>query len=327
MSRSQNNFAKWVIVLVIGMIISSNLPVFGEPLILTKKSMNENSPLKQFKSGIKAEDIQCKDDFQLVIKEENNFPACVKPSTASKLVLLGWAKLKNDVGTSHEEPSTKTITLDDNEKSITLKEGESFLLKLGENFNWTIDIDDPTVVSRQINIMVVRGAQGVYNAHHAGTATLTGVGDPLCLTDKTPCKIHSIPFTLKIIVTSASGDDPSMHTAPVNDYESLIKALDEHGVKFEFVEELEDSSFSVPTKVVSVNGENIQVFEFSSKTDAQNAAGLVSDDGTQIGTSMIRWIDTPHFYKQDKIIVLYVGHTQEMLNLLDSLLDKQFAGM
>lgn len=130
-----------------------------------------------------------------------------------------------------------------------------------------------------------------------------------------------------VIKKPNSDDDLSMHVAPVHDYDSFIEALEDMDISAEQVEELEDSSFSVPTKVVSVNGENIQVFEFSSATDAQNATLLVSEDGTQIGTSMIRWIDTPHFYTQDKIIVLYVGHTQEMLNLLDSLLDKQFAGM
>jgi len=122
-------------------------------------------------------------------------------------------------------------------------------------------------------------------------------------------------------------DDLSMQKAPVNDYDSFIDALEEKDITAQVVEVLDDSSFSVPTIVVSVNGEHVQVYEFASATDAQKAALTVSEDGTEIGTSIIRWIDTPHFYTQDKIIVLYVGHTQEMLNLLDSLLDKQFAGM
>ena len=122
-------------------------------------------------------------------------------------------------------------------------------------------------------------------------------------------------------------DDLSMQIAPVHDFDSFIDALEKKGITAEVVEILKDSSFSVPTIVVSVNEENIQIYEFPSATDAQNAALLVSEDGTQIGTSVIRWIDTPHFYTQGEIIVLYVGHTQEMLNLLDSLLDEQFAGM
>ncbi|MBI1829400.1 MAG: hypothetical protein HY222_03100 [Thaumarchaeota archaeon] len=53
------------------------------------------SPLKQFKSGISAKDVKCENNLQLVLKAENSFPVCVKPSSAQKLVTLGWAKLLN----------------------------------------------------------------------------------------------------------------------------------------------------------------------------------------------------------------------------------------
>ena len=184
---------------MIGIIISNFLPVYGEPVVMATNS--NDSPLKQIKSGTLAKDVQCRADLQLVIKAEDNSPACVKPSSVAKLVLWAWAKPTND-GTqgSEEQSSNKIITLEDDGKTITLKKGESFLLKLGENFNWSIDIDNQTVVSRVMNIAVIRGAQGVYEAHNSGQATFTGVGDPLCLTADPPCKIHSILFTLNVIV-------------------------------------------------------------------------------------------------------------------------------
>jgi hypothetical protein len=48
------------------------------------------SPLKQYEAGVKAQDVKCKSGFELVIKSSNGDPACVKPSTASKLVTWGW---------------------------------------------------------------------------------------------------------------------------------------------------------------------------------------------------------------------------------------------
>ncbi|MGI0009915.1 MAG: hypothetical protein ACREAE_00775 [Nitrosopumilaceae archaeon] len=48
------------------------------------------SPLKQFKSGIQLEEIQCKEGLQLIIKSRDGSPACVKPDTATKLVERGW---------------------------------------------------------------------------------------------------------------------------------------------------------------------------------------------------------------------------------------------
>ena len=51
------------------------------------------SPLVQFKSGIAANNVQCQQGLQLVIKAENGNPACVKPDTVTKLVQWGWAKI------------------------------------------------------------------------------------------------------------------------------------------------------------------------------------------------------------------------------------------
>ena len=158
------------------------------------------SPLKQFKSGINAKNIQCNDGLELVIKTHDNSPACVKPTTVEKLVSLGWIKSPQS-NVSEEESSTKDITLEDSGKSITLKTGQSFLLKLGEDFEWNVEVDNQDVVSRALNIMVIRGAQGVYEAHAPGHATLTAVGDPPCLHSDPPCKIHSTLFTLDIEVT------------------------------------------------------------------------------------------------------------------------------
>jgi len=49
-----------------------------------------DSPLKQFKSGIKAEDVRCSTSFILATKIDYS-PACVKESSAIKLFLRGWA--------------------------------------------------------------------------------------------------------------------------------------------------------------------------------------------------------------------------------------------
>ncbi|HSD04382.1 MAG TPA: hypothetical protein VLB45_01340, partial [Nitrosopumilaceae archaeon] len=88
----------------------------------------------------------------------------------------------------------------------------------------------------------------------------------------------------------------------------------------------EASSFSVPTKVISVGGADVQVFEFASEQDAVAATQTVSEDGTEIGTSIIRWIGPPHFYTQGKLIVLYVGDNSEVTSLLEDFIGPQFAG-
>lgn len=90
------------------------------------------------------------------------------------------------------------ITLDNNNQRITLHVGETFLLKLGEIYDWNVNIDDMSVISRVKNVMVIRGAQGLYTAVQPGKATLTAQGDPTCRQSKPACMMPSIIFTLHI---------------------------------------------------------------------------------------------------------------------------------
>ncbi len=49
------------------------------------------SPLKQVQSGVAIDKVQCRDNFQLVIRASNDSPACVTPATKAKLIERGWA--------------------------------------------------------------------------------------------------------------------------------------------------------------------------------------------------------------------------------------------
>jgi len=95
----------------------------------------------------------------------------------------------------------KIVTLEQNNQAISLKKGQSFLLKLGDSHDWSADISNQTVVSRVMNVMVIRGAQGLYQAHNIGTTILTATGDPVCYKETPRCLAPSIMFRLGINVT------------------------------------------------------------------------------------------------------------------------------
>ena len=48
------------------------------------------APLKQVESGVAPEEVDCGDEMELVIKSSTGSPACVKSTTAERLVQLGW---------------------------------------------------------------------------------------------------------------------------------------------------------------------------------------------------------------------------------------------
>jgi hypothetical protein len=47
-------------------------------------------PLKQWKSGIESKEVECKHNLQLIIKQKNDSPACVKPDRVLNLISSAW---------------------------------------------------------------------------------------------------------------------------------------------------------------------------------------------------------------------------------------------
>jgi hypothetical protein len=84
--------------------------------------------------------------------------------------------------------------------------------------------------------------------------------------------------------------------------------------------------FEPEGKVVSIDGQDVQVFEFAGEEEVDAAVQSISQDGSSIGTSMVTWVAAPHFYKGGRLIVLYVGEDGGVIEVLDQVLGPQFAG-
>ncbi len=93
------------------------------------------------------------------------------------------------------------IHLNDNGRVISMRPGDTFLLDLGmDTYDWTVEIDNQAVLSRVPGVLVIRGAQGIYEAQSAGQATLTATGDPLCRQSTPPCGMPSMIFKITVNV-------------------------------------------------------------------------------------------------------------------------------
>src|SRR5438067_411400 len=114
-------------------------------------------------------------------------------------------------------------------------------------------------------------------------------------------------------------------TEPIT-YSSLIAALRSLGIRAEPAGGVDQPFFSVQANVLRINGEDVQVFDYSDAAAANAEATLVSPDGTSIGTSNLHWVSPPHFYKRGKIVALYLGENIRVLRALETVLGEQFAG-
>ncbi len=100
------------------------------------------------------------------------------------------------------ETSPLSITPADNGQTITLTVGQTFLLNLGADHNWDVQIANQSIVSRVVTITVIRGAQGVYEARAAGETKLTAAGAPICDATQPGCSQAIQEFQVQLVVLS-----------------------------------------------------------------------------------------------------------------------------
>ena len=133
-------------------------------------------------------------------------------------------------------------------------------------------------------------------------------------------------FILILTLTLAACGGGAGASAAISDYDSFVAALETSGAEVEEGGTVSQPFLSVSGRILIVNGVDLQVFEYESEAAAEADAELISPDGSSTATTMITWIDTPHFFRAGALIVLYVGDDTATLDLLQSLLGPQFAG-
>ncbi|MGI9067981.1 MAG: hypothetical protein ACR2HX_16465 [Pyrinomonadaceae bacterium] len=123
-----------------------------------------------------------------------------------------------------------------------------------------------------------------------------------------------------------------VHTHPSSKTRSselirLTQKLRAHGATVALTKEkVRQPFFSMAGRIININGEPVQAFEYATPSAAAADASRVSDDGNTIGTSKPTWMATPHFFKSGKVMVLYLGRNQTIVDLLRTVLSNQFAG-
>jgi hypothetical protein len=105
--------------------------------------------------------------------------------------------------------------------------------------------------------------------------------------------------------------------------DKFVADLQSAGATVEMRTKVKESFFPVDDQIIQVNGEEVRVFEFANSYDARKSAAQVSSDGYKVGDRLLDVNATPHFFNKDRLVVLYIGDNEAMLNLLSDQLGKQ----
>ena len=137
----------------------------------------------------------------------------------------------------------------------------------------------------------------------------------------------ALTVTVAILVScTAPQEADESGTRSVSTYDELVAALRDMGSAVESLNPISQPFFVPEGRVIRVDGSEVQVFEYPSEDDALSAAGTISSDGGSIGTSMVSWIEAPHFFRSGSLIVLYVGEKDPVVEALQVVLGLQIAG-
>ncbi|MCL5999606.1 MAG: hypothetical protein M1546_26605 [Chloroflexi bacterium] len=167
---------------------------------------------------------------------------------------------------------------------------------------------------------------GCGSAAPAGTSSVTAVAG-VTATQSATTPAEAMPEIATSAATVTVPATPvASHGEPVSDYVSFVDALRVRGITVKPAGDVSHEFFAVAGQVLNVPGGDIQVFEYADEAAAQQDAQKVGPDGSAIGTSMVTWVASPHFYRVGKLIVLYVGNDARVTSALEILLGKQFAG-
>ena len=125
---------------------------------------------------------------------------------------------------------------------------------------------------------------------------------------------------------ASTTDTPAFTASVVEDQASLLCGLEAAGMAAEVGDTVIQDFFTPEGQIIRVNDQDLQVFEYETVDEMESEAAQVAPDGGSVGTSMMMWMDSPHFYKTGRIIVLYIGSDQNTLDLLQKVIGSQFAG-
>ncbi len=163
---------------------------------------------------------------------------------------------------------------------------------------------------RQIAVTGIKGVGGLAEVRLSTDDPTTQQGSTA------PAPTESTPQSSRVV----------SHGGPANDYVSLVDSLRAAGATTDPAGNVSQPFFAPQGQVLSVNGGDVQAFEFASAEEADTVAATVAADGGSIGTSMVGWIAPPHFYKVGKLIVIYIGSDRDVIDALQEAMGSQFAG-
>ncbi len=128
------------------------------------------------------------------------------------------------------------------------------------------------------------------------------------------------------------------HGGPLRDHVSFVDHLRGKGYQVEPVADVRQPFLSAVGTVLRVSGGELQrpielqSYNYDDTELGEDGLKAAEEDASKIGpdgqprTTSVLWKGEPHFFRKERVLVLYLGEDKVVLDLLTDLLGPQFAG-
>ena len=129
-----------------------------------------------------------------------------------------------------------------------------------------------------------------------------------------------LALVLQVLAMSCATRTPVEPTSSTT-LDRFVEALRDQGLSASVGGQIPPEAngfFSVPAQQIRVNDGQVSAFVYASSQAAATEAAAISADGQPSPTTRVSWVSTPRFYRQNALIVLYVGCSAEIVQALQA---------
>lgn len=142
---------------------------------------------------------------------------------------------------------------------------------------------------------------------------------PIATASTAPSATPNVSSPTVASVSPAAPTSGAQHGS-ISDLASLMIALQAAGASVAVNGTIQQPFLQVPGTQVSVDGQDVQVFEYSDAAAAQVDALKLADVLAGKDTTMVNWVASPHAYQAGRLVALYVGDDAATLKRLQQVL-------
>lgn len=200
----------------------------------------------------------------------------------------------------------------------------------GQTFSWKVHTSDGVTADMWINDQPVDLSEGTMFLASSGEdglhfQQLQRNFSELEPTNEAISALASSDPDVAEFIARIGTEDDSADASGEDGLVGFVDALQSAGHSVQISSPIEQPFFFVTGQIVVVNGEEVQVFEYPDSAAAAVEAALILPDASRVGTSMMTWVTTPHFYTEDRLIALYVGENDSITAALAEVLGEPIA--